>query len=304
MLQLPGKWLADLLLAIRVAAFRSYYRISSALTWRGHVHPGPFVDLHIPVTGATTIRARLYNNALGGMKPLIVYIHGGGWVIGSVATHHPFCQALSAATGCSIIALDYRLAPGHAFPAAQDDCLAATQWIARHAAQLGTSNNRLVIAGDSAGGTLATCTCLEIDPGDRENIAGQVLIYPATEHYNAGFASYVDRATGQTLTTGIMHWFWDTYLGGLSPNDASAKRAFPLRAAGLASLPATLLVTAEKDPLRDEGKAYAAALKQAGVAVTHAHFASAEHGFACSQGPHADFRDFMQRLTAWLAQLD
>ena len=89
--------------------------------------------------------------------------------------------------------LDYRLAPGHAFPAAQDDCLAATQWIARHAAQLGTSNNRLVIAGDSAGGTLATCTCLEIDPGDRENIAGQVLIYPATEHYNAGFASFSGR---------------------------------------------------------------------------------------------------------------
>jgi len=148
MLQLPGKWLQ----ALKVAGFRAYYRIISALTWRGHVPPGPFVDLRIPVTEAATIKARLYNNALGANKPLIVYLHGGGWVIGDIKTHHPFCQALSAATGCSVIALDYRLAPEHVFPAAQDDCLAATQWIARHAAQLGTCNGRLVIAGDSAGG--------------------------------------------------------------------------------------------------------------------------------------------------------
>ena len=304
MLQLPGKWLARPLQAVTVAGFRAYYRISGALAWRGHVQPGPFVDLRIPVAGATTINARLYNNALGGAKPLIVYIHGGGWVIGSVATHHPFCQALSAATGCSVISLDYRLAPEHVFPAAQDDCLAATQWIARQVAQLGTSDGRLVIAGDSAGGTLATCICLEIDADDRKKIAGEVLIYPATEHYSAGFTSYVERATGQTLTSGIMHWFWDTYLGGLSPADASAQRAFPLRAAGLAALPPTLLVTAELDPLRDEGKAYAEALEQAGVAVTCKHFGIAEHGFACSQGPHADFREFMQGLTNWLAQLD
>jgi acetyl esterase len=303
MLHTLGNWLGVLLQAIKVAGLRIYYRISNAMAWRGHVNPGPFINLQIPV-GAESIGARLYNNALAGMKPLIVYIHGGGWVIGDLQTHHPFCQALSAASGCSVIALDYRLSPQHIFPAAQDDCLAATRWIAQHATQLATSNSRLVIAGDSAGGTLATCTCLELDAASREKILGQVLIYPAAEHYSAGYASYVERATGQMLTTRLMHWFWDTYLGGLLPTDASAQRAFPLRATTLASLPATLLVTAEKDPLRDDGKAYAAALQQAGVAVTHAHFASAEHGFACSQGPHADFRDFMQRLTTWLAQLD
>lgn len=303
MLHTLANWLGGLLQAIKVAGFRVYYRISNAMAWRRHVNPGPFVDLQIPVAGVN-IGARLYNNALGSAKPLIVYIHGGGWVIGDLETHHPFCQALSAASGCSVIALDYRLSPEHTFPIAQDDCLAATRWIAQQAGQLATSDGRLVIAGDSAGGTLATCTCLEIDTASRGKILGEVLIYPAAEHYSAGYASYVERATGQTLTASLMHWFWDTYLGGLSPTDTSVQRAFPLRASALASLPPTLLVTAEKDPLRDEGKAYAEALQQAGVAVTHAHFASAEHGFACSQGPHADFRDFMQRLTTWLAQLD
>jgi acetyl esterase len=296
-------WLFGLWQVIKVRAFRVYYRISNALAWRGHAQHGPSSDLHIPVGGAD-IGARLYGNALGATKPLIVYIHGGGWVIGDLETHHPFCQALSAATGCSVIALDYRLAPEHTFPAAQDDCLAAIRWIAQHARKLGTSNNHLVIAGDSAGGNLATCACLELDPASREKISGQVLIYPATDHYNAGFGSYLERARGQTLTAGIMHWFWDTYLGGLSDQALDAQRAFPLRSSLLASSPPTLLVTAHKDPLRDEGKAYAAKLELAGVPVSCHHFANAEHGFACSRGPDAEFRSFMHQLNTWLAQLD
>ncbi len=296
-------WLSRLFQVIKVLAFRAYYRFSNAWAWRGHTSAGPFTDLQIPA-GDTTIRARLYNNALGGQKPLIVYIHGGGWVIGDLETHHPFCRVLSATSGCSVIALDYRLAPEHPFPAAQDDCLAATRWIAQHAAELGTSNKRLVIAGDSAGGNLATCTCLEIDSASREKIAGQVLIYPAVDHYSAGFDSYVERATGQVLTTGVMQWFWDTYLGGLPAQAPEVQRAFPLHASALTSLPPTLLVTAEKDPLRDEGRAYAEKLQLAGVPVSCHHVANAAHGFACSEGPQADFRGFMHQLTTWLAQRD
>jgi acetyl esterase len=299
-----GTWLLGLWQAIRVWASRAYYRFSNALAWRGHTHPGPCSDLHIPVGGAA-IRARLYSNALGATRPLIVYIHGGGWVIGDLETHHPFCQVLSQSSGCSVIALDYRRAPEHTFPAAQDDCLAAIRWIAQHAAELGTNDNRLVIAGDSAGGNLATCACLEIDPASRKKISGQVLIYPATDHYSAGFASYTERATGQTLTAAIVQWFWDTYLGGLDAQAPEVQRAFPLRSSLLASLPPpTLLVTAEQDPLRDEGKAYAEKLRLAGVPVSSHHFANAAHGFACSEGPHADFRDFINQLTTWLAQLD
>ena len=147
MLQLPGKWLQ----ALKVAGFRAYYRIISALTWRRHVPPGPFVDLRIPVTEAATIKARLYNNALGANKPLIIYLHGGGWVIGDIKTHHPFCQALSAATGCSVIALDYRLAPEHVFPAAHDDCFNAYRGLLEQ----GVNAENVVVMGESCGALLA-----------------------------------------------------------------------------------------------------------------------------------------------------
>ncbi len=297
------RWLAGLWQVIKVRAYRSYYRISNARAWRGYTASGAFTDLRIPLHGIS-IGARLYNNALGGQRPLIVYFHGGGWVIGDLETHHPFCQALSQASGCSVIALDYRLAPEHRFPAALDDCLGATRWIAQHAATLGTNNSRLVIAGDSAGGNLATCTCLELDPRAAQAVAGQALIYPATDHYSGGFASYIERATGQVLTSRLMQWFWDTYLGGQSAQAPQLQRAFPLRSSRLASLPPTLLVTAQKDPLRDEGRAYGEKLQQAGVPVRSHHFASAAHGFACSEGPHADFHSFMQHFTTWLAQLD
>jgi acetyl esterase len=243
MLQALLARLLELLQALKVWGFRKYYRISNARAWRGHTTAGPCTNLRIPLHGAS-IRARLYGNAHGASKPLVVYMHGGGWVIGDLETHHPFCQALSANGGC-----------------------------------------------------------LEIDPPRREKIVGQALIYPATDHYSAGFGSYVEKATGQTLTAGIMHWFWDTYLGGLSAQAPAAQRAFPLRSERLASLPATMLVTAENDPLRDEAKAYAAKLQQAGVALTCHHFEGAEHGFACSQGPNADFRGFITQLGSWLAQL-
>ncbi|MCB1702264.1 MAG: alpha/beta hydrolase [Halioglobus sp.] len=296
-------WLARLLQPVKVWLFRAFYRFSNARVGRTHASGGPTTNLQIPVPG-TSIKARLYSNALGANKPLIVFFHGGGWVIGDLETHDPFCQALCAATGCSVIAVDYRLAPEHTFPAALDDCLAAIGWAADHVTELGANNSRLLLAGDSAGGNLATCACLEVDPACREKIVGQVLIYPATDHYSAGFASYVEKATGQTLTTAIIRWFWDSYLGDLPAQAPAAQRAFPMRSTKTASLPPTLLVTAENDPLRDEGKAYAIKLQEQGVAVSYHHFANAEHGFACSEGPHADFHGFIQQLNAWLAGLE
>ena len=287
---------------LKVWGFRHYYRFISAHSWKGQVGPRNWSALEIPGE-AGPIHARMYAGDGSGDKPLIIYLHGGGWIIGDLDTHTPFCHALSDTTGCTVISVDYRLAPEHPFPAAPRDCLAATAWIAEHIGDFGPSNHRLIVAGDSAGANLATCACLQIDPATRATVIGQLLIYPVVDHYTAGFQSYIDKARGQTLTADLMHWFWDTYLDDLGADDPKAVDTMPLRADNLSSLPDTLLVTAENDPLRDEGIAYAEKLREAGVALQYRHFDSAAHGFACSEGPNQDHTALMADIKQWLAQL-
>jgi len=288
--------------AVKVWVLRNVYRFKSAHSWRGHTREPAWKALAIPTDG-TAIGARHYPNPAGGVKPLIVFFHGGGWVLGDLRSHHPFCQALSGASGCSVIAVDYRRAPEHPFPTAQDDCLAAARWISANAGQLGPCSGQLVIAGDSAGGHLAAATCLELDSASRAKVIGKILIYPVVDHYSANHHSYTEKATGYLLTSRLMQWFWDTYLGSRKAGDPELQRAFPLLSAHLATLPPTLLATAEHDPLRDEGKAWAGRLKQAGVPVDYHHFGDAAHGFASSDGPNADLRALLQELTRWLGQL-
>jgi acetyl esterase len=287
---------------IKVWFMRLYYRVITAMAWRRHPIDPAFDPLQIP-GDAGPIHARLYRGASAADKPLIIFFHGGGWVIGDTATHHPFCQTLCQKSGGTIISIDYRLAPEHPFPAAADDCHTATRWIAEHIGDFGPSNHRLVLAGDSAGANLATGTCLEIDEPARSMIAGEILIYPVTEHYSAGFASYVEKATGQTLTANFMFWFWNTYLGPHAADSVTAARAFPLRSDNIAALPPTFMATAENDPLRDEGIAYAEKLREAGVTLQYRHFGNAAHGFACSEGPNPDFNALMDDLEQWLVQL-
>jgi acetyl esterase len=289
--------------AIKVWGFRKYYRFISARGWKGKMDPPRWNALEIPGP-AGPIHARMFSDHSREDRPLIVYYHGGGHVIGDLDTHTPFCHMLHRRSGCNVIAVDYRLAPEHPFPAAPDDCLAAARWIAGHIGDFGSSDHRIVLAGDSAGANLASVACLEAEPELREKIAGEVIIYPIVDHYNAGFPSHVERATGQTLTAKIVVFFLDTYLGGSEPEGAAAQRAFPLRSDRLASLPPTFMVTAEFDPLRDEGKAYSDKLRDAGVSLQYRHFETAAHGFACSEGPNDNFEAMMDDLIAWLDQLD
>lgn len=291
-----------MLQAIKVWALRKYYRFVSARHWRGHAAARQGAALAIPGP-AGPLHARLYLGDRSSEHPLIVYFHGGGWVVGDLDTHDPFCRMLCELTGSTVIAIDYRLAPEHPYPAAPEDCLAAVRWVAAHVGDFGPTDHELVIAGDSAGGNLAACTCLALDPATRARVAGQVLIYPAVDHYDAGFGSYVEKATGQLLTSKMMFWFWDTYLGDLSARPEQATDAFPLRSGRLGTLPPTFLVTAENDPLRDEGRACADRLGAAGVPVTYRHFARAAHGFACSEGPTADFEAMMSDLAGWIEAL-
>jgi acetyl esterase len=209
--------------------------------------------------------------------PAYVYFHGGGWVIGDLETHDVLCRQLTAASGASVIAVDYRLAPEHKFPAAADDAWAATRWIVAHASELGLDATRLAVGGDSAGGNLAAVVALLARDAGGPAIRLQVLIYPVTDVLRET-RSYEDFAEGYMLTRDSMRWFIAHYLK--TREDARDWRVSPLRAPSLAGLPPALIVTAGNDPLRDEGEMYAGRLRDAGVLVDYVCYGGMLHGFA------------------------
>jgi len=185
-----------------------------------------------------------------------------------------------------------------------EDCLAAVNWIAGHLGDFGPSNGRLVIGGGSAGANLTANTCMTLEESTRSLVSGALLLYPSVDHYSAEFPSHVERATGGILTTKTLSWFWDTYLAGADPESPETIGAFPLRSTRLSSMPPTLLVTAEFDPLRDEGITFSNKLQAAGVSVEHHHFDTADHDFACSEGPNENLSRLMGDIADWLDKLD
>jgi acetyl esterase len=225
---------------------------------------------------AGEIPLRVYTPDTRAPRPLLVFFHGGGWVIGTFETHDAVCRHLAKQSGGVVVAVDYRLAPEHKFPAAAEDCYAATKWAAENAAALGGDASRLAVGGDSAGGNLAAVVSLMARDRGGPKIAFQLLVYPVTNHaYDT--ASYRENADGYLLTKDSMVWFWNHYLR--SERDGADPYASPLRAPSLAGLPPAMVVTAEFDPLRDEGEAYAERLRQAGVPVTVDRYDGLIHGF-------------------------
>ena len=228
---------------------------------------------------AGPIPLRLYRG-LGTRKdqplPALIYFHGGGWVIGDLESHDQACRALANAAQCAVVAVHYRLAPEHKFPAAVEDAIAATRWIAGNAATLAIDATRLAVGGDSAGGNLAAVVCMDARDQGGPPLRLQLLIYPSID-MGMDTPSHVRHADQLPLTRSAMHWFIGHYLRGES--DKSDWRASPLRAQNLANLPPALIITASFDPLCDEGEAYAKALANAGVPVTHRRFAGQIHGF-------------------------
>jgi acetyl esterase len=236
-------------------------------------------DLAIP-SPAGSIPARIYTptelRKASGLAPALVFFHGGGWVIGDLDSHDVVCRKLADEGELMVVSVDYRLAPEHKFPAAVDDAIAATKWIAGNARQLGIDAARLTVGGDSAGGNLAAVVAIAARDGDGPDIAGQLLIYPAID-FALTHPSHSEPETSILLTHSVIKWFRDHYLNGAA--DVGDWRASPARASTLAGLPPAYVLTAGADPLRDEGDEYARQLKQAGVAVTYRHFPGQFHGF-------------------------
>jgi acetyl esterase len=227
--------------------------------------PGPGGDLPV----------RVYTPEGSPPFPIVVFFHGGGWVVGTLDSYDPLCRALAAAVPAVVVSVGYRLAPEHRWPAAVEDAYAATMWASRHAAELGGAQHRLAVAGDSAGGNLAAVVALGARDRGGPAIAFQLLVYPALDAAG-GTGSWREYADGFYLTAAGMRWYWDHYLGGA---DGAAPDASPLRAAFLGGLPPALVVTADHDVLRDEGEAYAARLREAGVAADVRRVDGVVHGF-------------------------
>ena len=230
--------------------------------------PGPSVGDVVDGTlpgAAGPLDYRLYRPATPGPHPVVVYFHGGGWVLGSHDSDDPLCRDLCQRSGALIVSVNYRHAPEARFPAAADDGLAALRWVTAHTASLGGQPGPVAVAGWSAGANVAAVTCQQARDAGGPAIAGQLLLTPVTNS-DMATASYQENAEGFVLTAPLMQWFWDHYA---DPADRSHPKASPLQAKSLANLPPACVVTCQFDPLRDEGAAYAKAMTEAGVPVQH-----------------------------------
>lgn len=265
--------------------------------WAGDPLPVAAVEERCIQGPAGPVPLRLYKPAEAGPLPLLVYFHGGGWVNGDLDSSDVPCRAMAQGSSCLVASVNYRHAPEHKFPAAVEDGYAVLRHVAEHPREFSTAPGRIAVGGDSSGGNLAAAVTLMARDRGGPPIAFQLLIYPVTDH-RFDTRSYHDNAEGYLLTRAGMAWFWNHYLE--SPADGDHPYASPLRAGDFRGLPAAWIATAEYDPLRDEGEAYAARLAQAGVPVAAKRYDGMIHGFLNMAGVLDQGRQLMEDAAAAL----
>lgn len=251
---------------------------------------GAGADMHLVSNRITEngVPIRIYYPSDSDLLPVCMYFHGGGFVLGNLETHDSLCRNLAHESGCVVVAVDYRLAPENRYPSALDDCYEATEFVVSHASELNVDANRVVVAGDSAGGNLAATVSLRARDrtGAAHEVAvpaptirGQVLIYPVIEN-DFSTDSYTDYAEGFGLSRDVMKWFWAQYLGEQTADSFAA----PIQSQSLSELPSAHILTAEYDVLRSEGERYSLALSDAGVPTTLRQYDGMLHGFVHFSG--------------------
>ncbi|MFF5011695.1 alpha/beta hydrolase [Streptomyces sp. NPDC001165] len=255
-------------------------------------------DFRIPAEHGS-IPARLYHPVPTETLPLVLFFHGGGWTVNDLDTHDRLCTLLANGSRSAVLSVDYRRAPEYKYPAAVEDAWSALDWVAGDQRVPGVDPARIAVVGDSSGGTIAAALALKARDRGGPSLTQQVLIYPVTDYLDPPTASYVSRATGYSLNLAFMQWSWDNYLPENWSRDDG--HLFPLRARDLAGLPPALVITAEFDPLRDEGMAYAQRLKDAGVPTQHWHFEDQMHGFVMQTRAISKARKAVEDVAAHLA---
>jgi acetyl esterase len=245
------------------------------------------------------LNLRLYRPHGAGELPLTMFFHSGGFVVGSLETHDALCRRLCAGANCAVLAVDYRLAPEHRFPAAPDDAFFATRWAAGAAGELGIDAKRIAVAGDSAGGCLAAATAIRARDESGPALCGLVMFYPVTDYHEPPTRSYLDFAEGFGLGRADMIGLWSAYLS--DPSEAGHIHASPLKAE-LRDLPPAFVVTAEFDPLRDEGEAFARKIVAAGGQAVLTRYAGMNHGFVNNFGMIDAGRRAIDKACGWLRQ--
>ncbi len=254
-------------------------------------------DLLIPGKGVE-IPIRIYTPLGRGPFPILVYFHGGGWLIGNLDTHDSVCRSLANRSGCLIVSVDYRLSPENKFPAAVEDAYAATKWVADNAARISGDAGRLAVGGDSSGGNLATVVCLLSRENRAPSIGLQVLIYPVTDVSSLDTNSYHRHGEGYVLTRNSMRYYRDHYI--TNQEELRNPLVSPLLAENLKGLPPAFILAAEFDVLLDEVEGYARRLQEAGVSVQFSLFNGLIHGFFCWGGVVDRARDAIDETASAL----
>jgi acetyl esterase/lipase len=236
------------------------------------------VDERVMVRDGHEVPVRIYTppNSGDGLLPVIVYYHGGGWISGSLGTHHTTCEHLAVDTGYKVVSVDYRLAPEHKFPLGLQDCCDVTEWVAMMGPSLGVDRNKIVVGGDSAGGNLAAAVAIWARDYDGPKIAFQLLIYPVIDSVKIS-QSRQEFSEGFFLEQVGMNWCTEHYVN--APEERSMWQVSPIYVDSCAGLPPAHVITAGYDILKDEGKAYADALSEAGVPTTYVEYRDVIHGF-------------------------